>query len=473
MGIARARMNTRVLIVDDDLDSREALGQVFSGDGETSELVGSAAAALDVLARGTFDAVISDVRMDGMNGLELLDRVKGSQPLLPFIVITGKGGVHDAVDAIKRGAFEYMVKPCDADELRAMVIGAIGDRRRRVGDGRTPPPAHIMNWELIGPGTAMRALHASIDRVATSSAPVLITGETGVGKELVARAIHARGERRDRPFIAVNTSAVTDDLFESEVFGHVRGAFTGAAQSRKGLLTEADGGTILLDEIGDMPRDMQSKLLRVLQFGEVRPVGSDRAHSVDVRVIAATHRDLPALVREGRFREDLYFRLNVLPVFVPPLRDRREDIPALAVHFLAEAHQRASQSRVQSIGDDALRVLTQASWPGNVRELASAIERAVVFSNEETLGPQHLSPIPPAPAEAPTPALWHPTSDQPPWTMRRMSHAYAQWVLSQTGGDKQRCAQILGIDLSTLYRWQRAEHDGAEASDVPASSTHD
>jgi two-component system, NtrC family, response regulator HydG len=450
-------MSTRVLIVDDDLEMREALGTVLSGDGRSCELVASGSAALELLARQAFDAVICDVRMDGMNGLELLEQVKGTQPSLPFIVITGKGGVQDAVDAIKRGAFQYMTKPCDADELRSVVVEAIRERPRLDDDAprRTLPPAATVQSELIGPGPAMRALHACIDQVAASTAPVLITGETGVGKELVARAIHARGERRGSAFVAVNTSAIQDELFESEVFGHVRGSFTGAAQSRKGLLTEADGGTLLLDEIGDMPMAMQSKFLRVLQFGEVRPVGSDRPHHVDVRVIAATHRDLPELIREGRFREDLYFRLNVLPVFVPPLREHREDIPALALHFLAEARQRASLSQVRSIGDEALRALTEAAWPGNVRELASAIERAVVFSNEESLKPQHLS----APPAVATPMQSWPPMSNSPWSLRRLSHAYTEWVLEQTGGNKQRAAEILGIDLSTLYRWQRAQPD--------------
>ncbi|MDP9033411.1 MAG: sigma-54 dependent transcriptional regulator [Myxococcota bacterium] len=458
-----AASNARVLIVDDDLDWREALGQVISGDGASCELVSSANEALDVLARESFDLVICDVRMDGMNGLELLDRVRGTQPSLPFIVVTALSGVPDAVDAMKRGAFDYAVKPCDADALREMVVGAVGARRRprsevclRPVPSVRPPPVE----ELIGPGAAMSRLRAAIDRVAASSAPALVTGETGVGKELVARAIHARGERRQRPFIAVNASAVQPDLFESEVFGHLRGAFTGAAQSRKGLLTEAHGGTFFLDEIGDMPMSMQSKLLRVLQFGEIRPVGSDKTHSVDVRVVAATHRDMPALLRDGRFREDLYFRLNVLPVFVPPLRERREDIPALAAHFLEEARQRAPHCRVKSISSDALRVLTDAPWPGNIRELASAIERAVVFADDEILKPHHLSSI----ACEGAPVLpWQPTSHHPPWTLRRLNQAYAQWVLAQTGGDKQRCAEILGIDLSTLYRWQRAEH-GVQAS---------
>ncbi len=455
-------MSARVLVVDDDADSREALGLVFSGDSGTCKLVGSAEDALEVLAQGAFDVVVCDVRMEGMNGLELLDRVRRTQPSLPFVMISGAGKVHDAVDAMKRGAFEYVMKPFDADQLRTAVGGAIGERLRQVTDSKRPssPPPTLDNCEIIGLGPAMRTLQASIDQVAESSAPVLITGETGVGKELVARAIHARGDRRSRPFAAVNASAVQEDLFESEVFGHVRGAFTGAAQSRKGLLTEADGGSLLLDEIGDMPMSMQSKLLRVLQFGEVRPVGSDKVHFVDVRILAATHRDLPALVREGRFREDLYFRLNVLPIFVPPLRDRREDIPALVAHFLAEARRRAPRSPVRAVGDDAMRALVEGQWAGNIRELASAIERAVVFANDESLGPPHFNAIAPGSgAELPWPGASH----NPPWTLKHLNDTYTMWVLGQTEGDKHRAAEILGIDLSTLYRWQRA-HDGPKSS---------
>jgi two-component system, NtrC family, response regulator HydG len=232
----------------------------------------------------------------------------------------------------------------------------------------------------------------------------------------------------------------------------VRGGFTGAIQSRKGLLTEADGGTLLLDEIGDMPTTLQAKLLRVLQFGEVRPVGSDRAHHVDVRVIAATHRDLPALVHEGRFREDLYFRLNVLPVAVPPLRERREDIPALAAHFLAEACRRAPRSPVRSIDPDALRVLTESPWPGNVRELASVIERAVVFGTGESVTPHDLVEIPTGSGATTTGPSF---PSQARWSLRDLNRAYTDWILAQTGGNKDRAAEILGIDLSTLYRRQR------------------
>jgi two-component system response regulator HydG len=397
--------------------------------------------------------------MEGMSGLELLDQVKRTHPALPFVVITGMSGIHGAVDAIKRGAFQYLAKPCDMGDLSAIVAGAIAGRQGNEADSKrhSPmPPAPAPRTDLMGDGPAMRSLQVCIDRVAASSAPVVVTGETGAGKELVARAIHAQGARRNKPFVAVNTAAIPAELLEAEIFGHVRGAFTGALQMRRGLVSEADGGTLLLDEIGDMPIGLQAKLLRVLQFGEVRPVGADRSHRVDVRVIASTHRDLMALMGAGKFREDLYFRLNVLAVTVPPLRDRREDIPALANHFLASARQRAPQSPVRSIGAEALRALTDASWPGNVRELASVIERAVVFGTEEKITFSSL-PVPAHPRGVP--ALPWSFQAQAPWTLRRLSRAYTDWVLVQTGGNKERAAEVLGIDLSTLYRWQRARQD--------------
>jgi two-component system response regulator HydG len=453
----QSTLRSRVLIVDDDAEMRDALGIFFSGQGHECELASDAATALGVVERVTIDAVICDVRMEGMSGLELLDRVKRTHPALPFVVITAMGEIQDAVAATKRGAYQYMTKPCDMDELRKAVLGAIEEGRREGTTSFRPPSMMSGSMELVGNGPAMRTLQACIDFVAASTAPVIVTGETGAGKELVARAIHARGARRAKPFVAVNTSAIPGDLLEAEVFGHVRGAFTGAIQSRKGLLMEADGGTLLLDEIGDMPIGLQAKLLRVLQFGEVRPVGSDRPHLVDVRVIASTHRDLPALVRDGTFREDLYFRLNVLPVVVPPLREHREDIPALAAHFLAESCARAPQSPVRSIGADALRSLTEAPWPGNVRELASLIERSVVFGSSASLRLQDLASMPGA-ATAATAAPWSFRSEAPQ-TLRHLSRAYTEWVLAQTGGNKERAAEILGIDLSTLYRWQRARSD--------------
>jgi two-component system, NtrC family, response regulator HydG len=441
------RRPSRVLIVDDDADMREALKITLSDYGYACELAESAMAALPIVDRDRFDVIISDIRMNGMNGLELLDRIQRIHPALPFIAITGAAGIRQAVDAIKRGAFDYLVKPCDADEVRKIVARALAERQPPSESASPRAAAADGDIEIVGTGPAMRTLQTVIDFVARSNAPVLVTGETGVGKDLVAHAIHARSARRPRPFVAVNTSAIPQELLEGEIFGYARGAFTGAVHAHKGLITQADGGTLLLDEIGDMPIGLQAKLLRVLQFGDVRPLGSERSHHVDVRVIAATHRDLAGLIREGRFREDLYYRLNVLPVLVPPLRDRREDIPALAARFLAEARQRAPLSPVRTIGEDALRVLTASSWPGNVRELASSIERAVVFGVDETIDSKHLSLLPHASPTSP----W-PFPSQAPRTIRQLNRAYMDWVLSETRGNKLRAAEILGIDLSTLYR---------------------
>jgi two-component system response regulator HydG len=448
-------MQPRVLIVDDDAEMREALEHVFASEAHECRSVPDAIAALELVERQTFDVVICDVVMAGMSGLELLDRVKMTHPGLPFVVITGVGRVRQAVDALKRGAFEYIEKPCDADELRRIVAMAVSGRRHPGEAARvSQPPSVVGQRDLVGAGPAMQTLQSAIDFVARSSAPVLIVGETGAGKELVARAIHTRGARCDRPFVTVNMSAIPQELVEAEIFGHVRGAFTGAAFARKGLFVEADGGTLLLDEIGDMSVDLQAKLLRVLQFGEVRPVGSERTQHVDVRVIAATHRSLRELVEKGRFREDLYFRLDVLPLLVPPLREHREDIPALAAHFLADACRRAPLSPVRSIGPDALRILAEAPWPGNVRELASSIERAVVFGVNEIIDANQLS------LRTSTVQAQHwPCPSNAPWTLRRLSRAYTDWVLAAADGNKERAARTLGIDLSTLYRWLRSRSD--------------
>jgi two-component system response regulator HydG len=447
-------LHANLLIVDDDDEMREALKSLFALDGYGCELAADAASALELVDRRAFDAVVSDIRMEGMDGLELLDRIKLCQPALPVVVLTAVGSVEQAVDAMRRGAFGYAVKPLDVAALQATVASALEERQRAHERRTTSEPVPAGDFHLVGTGPAMQRLRTAIAFVARSSASVLLTGETGAGKELVARAIHEAGPRRDSAFVAVNTAAIPDELIEGEIFGHVRGAFTGALQARKGLLTEADGGTLLLDEIGDMPFSLQAKLLRVLQFGDVRPVGSDRVHRVDVRVIASTHRDLPTLVREGRFREDLYFRLHVLPIRVPSLRERREDIPALAAHFLSSALRRTPESPVRTLGSGALRALCAREWPGNVRELASAIERAVVFGVDETITVNQVRDA----LGAETGLAW-PFGSGTPWTLQRMSRVYAEWVLEQTGGQKQRAAEILGIDQSTLYRWRQKDSD--------------
>jgi two-component system response regulator HydG len=440
-------MPSNVLIVDDDFDARELIKSILSSDGHACEGVPDAAAAVRRVQHGQLDLILSDVVMGGMSGLDLLDVVKRSQPELPVVLVTGAAAVPQAVEAIKRGAFDYLLKPCDVGGLRRVVRDALERPRATTPPSLSRPPS--ATFHLVGSGPAMQALQKAIDSVARSEAPVLVHGETGVGKELVARTIHARSARGPQPFVAVNCAAIPHELLEGELFGHVRGAFTGAARARKGLVTEADGGTLLLDEIGDMPLALQAKLLRVLQFGEVRPLGTDGSHRVDVRVIACTHRDLPALVQEGRFREDLYFRLNVLPILVPPLREHREDIPALVEHLLAGALARTPSATARSFGPDVLQRLQQSHWPGNVRELASWIERAVVFGLEETVDSF---------AERATPPAW-PCSPDAPWPLRRLSESYVDWVIAQSGGRLGRAAEVLGVNLSTLYRWQRRRTD--------------
>jgi two-component system response regulator HydG len=408
---------------------------------------------LDVLRASECDVVICELPVPGEGIFEALAQLKAAQPHLPVIIRTSSGSIAEAVGAIKHGAYQYLAAPIDEDAFAALVVQAWNDSRQVTRTTRPPRVApDLLTGELEHASSIMRELVESVALVARSNAPVLIVGETGTGKERVARAIHEGGPRAHQPFIAVNTSAIPDALLESEVFGHVRGAFTGATQARRGLLAEAHGGTVLLDEIGDMPVALQPKLLRVLQFGEVRQVGSDRFGHVDVRIIAATHRNLDALVREDRFREDLRYRLNVISLVVPPLRDRREDILPLALRFLDEALRRTTESPVECISEEAMDALMRADWPGNVRELENAIERLVVLGRKREITAADLEFLSQRSAE-------HKSVPPPvsPVTLKQMNRQYLDRVLASTGGDKVRAAGILDIDLSTLYRWVRAK----------------
>lgn len=357
--------------------------------------------------------------------------------------------------APRRGSFiATLVEPGTRarDALATRRIHSIGGRPVNDHPVTERARARCIEAELVQESPLMRQLAESIELVARSQTPVLILGETGTGKERVAHAIHAGGARANEPFVAINTSAIPEQLLESELFGHVRGAFTGATQTRRGLLMEAHGGTLLLDEIGDMPLMLQPKLLRVLQFGETRPVGSDRCGQVDVRIIAATHRDLGLLVKEGRFREDLRYRLNVIPLLIPPLRDRREDIIPLVEQFLQEARGRTPTSPVVSFSDEAMSMLNQAAWPGNVRELENMVERLVVFGRDSVVTASDL-PFPQENCEGANSFASEGTS----YTLKQMNQRYLQRVLAQTKGDKAHAAKILNINLSTLYRWERAK----------------
>ena len=434
--------SARILIVDDDLDGGGLLSSALALAGYRCELALSGAAALRELEQQPFDAIVSDWCMDGMSGLQLLETLQRVRQSIPVIVISGFAG-SSAPEAIDNGAFHHLTKPVDVEELRGVIEQAIGDRAR-LSDVRR-------NDTLLPTSAATRSLLSRIDLLAGAQCPVLIQGESGTGKELVARAIHDRGPRAGAPFVAVNTAAIPEQLLESELFGHVRGAFSGATQSRRGLLAEANHGTVLLDEIGDMPLGLQAKLLRVIQFGEVRAIGSDCAQALDLRFLAATHRDLSALVKQGKFREDLYFRLNVIELVVPALRERRSEIPALIAHFLAQAREKKPDSPVRCISPDALRVLAEAPWPGNIRQLSSTIERLVIFGQTSAVSSAELSlvglggrrsfELPLAQAERGL------------WSLEQLSRHYTDWVLAHTENDKVRAAQILGINLSTLYRW--------------------
>jgi two-component system response regulator HydG len=454
-----------ILVVDDNPEMARCIADALVEERCRCEIAPSGEAALAACRQHEFDVVVSDIRMAGMDGVELMTRLRHLQTDLPVILMTAEGSISAAVEATKRGAFHYITKPFASADLRRMVDAAMAAR----GRSERPQPSRSSlptgTEELVGSSAAMRELRSRIELVAAATSPVLVVGETGTGKELVARAIHACSPRRSRPFVTVNAAAIPETLLESEMFGHVRGAFTGATQAHRGLLTEADGGTLLLDEIGDMPLGLQAKLLRVLQAGEIRAVGGDRIQRVDVRIVAATHRNLGELVKQGRFRDDLYYRLNVIHLNVPPLRARAEDIPHLAESFLARARERAPQSPVRSISRDLLGLLCEGSWPGNVRELQSAIERLVVLALADELQPRHLPLV--NDELSPGPDAAAPTSERGPSDpgdslkgpeligIDELVRRHVEAVLGHTDGNKGKAAKILGVDLSTLYRWQQ------------------
>jgi DNA-binding NtrC family response regulator len=380
-------MRSRVLVVDDEPSIRKVLQAHLARDGYAVEAASDGGDAINRLEKEPFDLVITDLKMPGVGGLELLAYVRQNHPGLPLIVITAHGTVDSAVEALKLGAYDYITKPFDLTELRASIDKALRVERAsrrtlqedptwREGRGR---------FDLIGVTASMHRVYGLVEKVADSPTTVLLVGESGTGKELVARALHAQSSRRDRPFISVNCGAIPENLFESELFGYEKGAFTGAATSKPGRFELADGGTLLLDEVGELPRDMQVKLLRALQERKVERVGGLKPTAIDVRVIAATNVDLAAAVAAGRFREDLYYRLNVIQIRLPPLRERKEDIPLLVEHFLTRFNERLGK-RIVGIDPDALAALMSWTWPGNIRELENVVERGVLLSDDDVLG---------------------------------------------------------------------------------------
>jgi len=394
------------------------------------------------------DLVVSDIRMAEMDGLQVIDAFRERAPETPVILVTAFGNIDGALEAIRRGAADYLSKPYDVDAIKLVVARALQHRALAMENRalRRGLRDRFRLENVVGRSEAMLQVYKTAARVASTDATVLIQGESGTGKELVARAIHTASPRASGPFVAVDCGAIAEGVLESELFGHTRGAFTGAQAARRGLFEEAHHGTLFLDEIGDVGPNLQARLLRALQEGTIRRVGANDPISVDVRIVAATNRDMDAAVKQGTFRADLYYRLHVVSIRIPPLRERREDIPLLAEHF-AQKHGRAEGS---AISPEARELLVAYDWPGNVRELENAVARALALNPSGVVIPEdlpdaiRLAQAEPAPVPLPQPG------DRP--TLAELEQRYAAQVLSETGGNKTRAAEILGIDRKTLYR---------------------
>jgi DNA-binding NtrC family response regulator len=451
-------MSAHILVVEDDPSHLEILTRHLERCGYRVEAAESAEQALSRFSRFAPHLVLSDLRMPGMSGFELLRKLKADAPDVTVVLMTAFDDMQTAIDAMKEGAYDYLVKPLDLERLEAILGSALEQRRRNGGplgrqkDPEVEPPA-LTGDDLIGRHPKMVDVFKTIGRVAPSSAPVLIRGETGTGKELIARTIHQNSTRSQHPFISVNCASLPETLLESELFGHVRGAFTGAQSDRKGRFELAGKGTIFLDEIGDITPAFQAKLLRVLQEKDFYPVGGEEARRSEARVLAATHQPVEELVRKGKFREDLYFRLRVVEIVVPPLRERREDIPALARHLVGQAAQLADRPAPR-IPDDVIRRLVIHDWPGNVRELENTLMRAVVLCGGDSLTPDHLDFGPGSVlvgSAAGTGGSGNGLTELDA-VLELAERDHVQRVLATTGGHKSRSAELLRISRGRLDR---------------------
>jgi DNA-binding NtrC family response regulator len=432
----------RILAVDDDPHARDLLQRLLRVLGEVLLAADPKGAAERLAEDGPFDLVLTDMAMPNPgDGLEVLQAVKTRLPDTPVIVVTAFGNIEGALDSIQLGAFDYLPKPFDVDAILRVARRAL-EQKRLVEENRTLRK-QVERTSLVGRSPALLEVYKQVARAATTQVPVLITGETGTGKEMVARALHRRSPRASGPFIPVDCGSIAESLIESELFGHARGSFTGATGARRGLFEEASGGTLFLDEIGDVGPKVQAQLLRVLQEGEIRRVGESAPVKVDVRVLAATNKDLKVRVAEGLFREDLLYRLDVVHLHLPPLRERREDMPALVEHFAA-LHARGGVRPV--VTPEGMARLTAYDWPGNVRQLENVVARALALNVTGVLGPQDF-PEPIGDASKKATGL---AEDLP--SLAELSRRYAAHVLQHVGGNKSEAARLLGVDRKTLYK---------------------
>ncbi len=447
----------RILVVDDERNIRESLQRLLSLDGIDSAAAANGLEALELLRADSFDALVTDLRMPVMGGQELLEQARAEGFRCPVIMISALGEIRDAVSALKSGAADYLLKPFEPDELIHKLKAAIGNRRledRLEAGARTSSSAS----RLTGEGQATRALRRDIEKIACSDTTVLITGESGCGKEVVAREIHALSPRAAEPFVAVNIGGVHENLMESELFGHEKGAFTGADTRKAGLFELAGSGSLFLDEIGELPLRLQVKLLRVLQERKIRRLGGTRDIPVSARILSATNRDIEEQVRAGAFREDLYYRLNVLRIAVPPLRDRREDIPALAAFLLAKLGARMGRNSAARLSESAMAALTAHSWPGNVRELENILERALIYAegDEILVSDLDLSGGKLGSGQADGAERCQSPAAAAMDSLDSVERGAIERALAACGGNRTKAAEALGISRRTiLYRIKR------------------
>jgi two-component system response regulator HydG len=435
----------RILVIDDDESMRDACRQALARKAGRVEVAGDGLTGLEILEKEAFDLVILDLKMPGLSGMEVLSKIKQEYPEIVVIVITGYATVESAVEAMKHGAYDFLPKPFTPDSLRAIVERAL-DKRELVLENillRSELEASIGPEVIIGQSEPMRKIEEVMRKVSPTDTTVLISGESGTGKELVARAIHRHSGRKDKPFVVIDCGSLVENLLESELFGHVKGSFTGATATKYGRLELANGGTVFFDEIGNISMNVQTKLLRVLQEREITKVGSSQVIKVDLRVIAATNEDLQKAVQAGTFRDDLFYRLSVVPITLPALRERRDDIPPLANYFLKKYNQKRKKN-IHAISAKALKALVEYDWPGNVRELENAIERAVVLTENDTIEPSDL-------LYYGLNAMTTPESDRErPRRLADVEKEHIARTLKMFHGHKGKTAEWLGIDRKTL-----------------------